>query len=225
MSPVGDAVADERWLDGATVAELLPMVRRLAAADETALIRLQARAGVVSGFALAASGALVGRRLATATPFDLDATVLAADLAAWADSDFAATPADAALPVRRDGQWRGALPPTRGWTVLDTVPAAVVLSLVADGVAAHQEAQRRALGARAAQDLLDLPVLTVSARTETGPASTALVTNRSLSALVSMAFLPADGAVAVAVVGRWTRLATAFGSVWSQDAQAGLSML
>lgn len=225
MSPAGCAVSEERWLDGATVHDLLPMVRRLAAADAATLIRLQARAGVLSGFALAASGALVGRRLATATPVEVDATVLAADLAGWADG-FAATPANAAtIPVRRDGQWRGALPPTRGWTVLDTVPAAVVLSLVADGVAAHQEAQRQALGARAAQDLLDLAVLTVSARTETGPASTALVTNRSLSALVSMAFLPADGAVAVAVAGRWTRIATAFGSVWSQDAQAGLSLL
>lgn len=233
-SQPGYAVPSEFRVDVAALAELLPMARRLARGDITTLIRVQARAGVLAGFAVAASNALVGRRLAAATPVELDITVLAGDLCAWMEHRQGAYEGSMeALETleRHDGDWRGALPPARGWTVLDTVPEPVVSTLVAEGIAAHQEAENLALGASAAQQLLDQSVLTVSGGSttsgglQTGPALVARVTNRSLSALVSMAFLPRGGSAAVAVAGRWTRVAAAFGSVWAEDARAGFSLL
>lgn len=223
------------------------MARRLAHGDATALIRVQARAGVVAGFAVAASGALVGRRLAAATPTELDITVLAADVPAWLEhrqgTGEQGTVEALELPERRDGDWRGALPPAHGWTVLDTVPEPVVSALVADGITAHRQVERLALGASAAQQLLDQSVLTVSSsqhtsssrhtssggltsgRRQTDRALVAQLTNRSLSALVAMAFLPPGGSATVAVSGRWTRVAAAFGSVWAENASAGLTLL
>lgn len=253
------ATPDLLPLDVAALEELLPMARRLARGDATALVRVQARAGVVAGFAVAASGALVGRRLAAATPVQLDITVLAADLSAWVEHARSVGEEGHVgalrIPQRRDGEWRGALPPALGWTVLDTVPESVISTLVAEGIAAHREAERLALNSSAARQLLDQSVLTVSGgrrpsgglqmsggiqtssglqtsgglqssgALQTDTALVARITNRSLSALVSMAFLPSGGAASVAVAGRWTRVAAAFGSVWTEDATAGFGLL
>ena len=76
------------------------------------------------------------------------------------------------------------------------------------------------MGARAADTLLDHPVLTVSDGT-----STAEVTNRSLSALVAMGFLPVDGHVVVSINRGWTRIAAEFGSTYVEPSRGGLSLL
>lgn len=233
-SGVADAVFAGDHLDLRALGEVVPMARRLVRADAAALVRVQARDGVVSGYATTLAGALVGRRVRGATPTEVDITVGAGELVEWlADGGptSARSPVASAPPTRHDNAWRSALPPARGWVELDSVPGAVITQLVAQGAAAHRDADRLGLGARAAQEMLDVPVLTVSPNaagspTAAGaPGAPARITNRSLSALTSMGFLAPDGHANVAVVGNWTRIAGAFGSVYAQDKRAGLRLL
>ena len=123
-------------------------------------------------------------------------------------------------PNRDDASWRGGRPPRTGWRRLDRVPAAVVRDLVRAGARAHVDAGDQGLGARAVDTLLDRPVLTVSEGK-----STAEVTNRSLSALVAMGFLPHGGHIVVSVNRGWTRVAAEFGSVYAEPRRDGLVLL
>ena len=103
---------------------------------------------------------------------------------------------------------------------METVPGEVVRDLVRQGAEAHVAAADQGLGARAAEALLDLVVLTVTS----GPA-TAKVTNRSLSALSSLGFLPVGGNVVVSVNRGWTRVAAEFGSAYAEPVGRGLALL
>lgn len=202
-TPVATDLGDrEQWR------ELQPFGYRLAQLDAQALLRLRRGGDRAGAVARVPSGALVSRTVVAAGPADTtDRTVTARDFLQWL-----ADPA-APAPIGKDAAWRGALPPALGWRHVDDIPEAVIADLVRQGARLHVEAASRDLAGRAANDLLDLAVLTV-----TGAGKTVELTNRSLSAVMSMGFLPVRGHVVVAVSGRWTRLAAPYGSVFAEQA-------
>lgn len=119
-------------------------------------------------------------------------------------------------PRRRDPEWRGSLPPDRGWRALDTVPSEVVRDLITAGQNAFRAAGTQAAG----ESLLDHETLRVSA-----PGSPEVaVTFRLLLALARMAFL-GDRPVEVASCGPWVRLTADHGSVYHRTAAFGVTLL
>ncbi|MFI5954970.1 hypothetical protein [Cryptosporangium sp. NPDC051539] len=117
------------------------------------------------------------------------------------------------LPRRRDADWRGSLPPDRGWHPLDTVPVDVVRGLIAAG----QEAFQR--NPEAGELLLDHETLRV-----VGDVHETTVPFRLLVALARMAFL-GERDVTVAVVGPWLRLAAEHGIVYRRKPLASVATL
>lgn len=124
------------------------------------------------------------------------------------------------LPMSRDVDWRGSLPPRRGWSALDAVPVAALRGLAGragDLVRAHPDP------AAAAESLLDQEALRVS-----GGAETVLVPLRTVAVLSRMGFLGADGAstapVRVACTPSWARLAARHGTVYQRRTGVGLSL-
>jgi hypothetical protein len=210
-------LATSTWpLDRADWLELVPMVTRIARIDATTAVRLiDADDGRRTALARLPSGGLVARTIASSPAAERsDVTARADQLEHWLID------ADGEPPARADSSWRGARPPQSGWEVIDRVPATVVVELVRAGAQAHVDAADQGLGARAVDTLLDTPVLTVTDGTRT-----AAVTNRSLSALVAMGFLPADGYVVVSVSRGWTRIAGEFGSAYAEPVGMGLTLL
>ncbi|HEY7047531.1 MAG TPA: hypothetical protein VH373_09945 [Jatrophihabitantaceae bacterium] len=195
---------------------LMPLARRVAALDPKGVLRIRLDVDVLSGYARLPFGVLVGRtvRVSWSAP-PVDCAVRAGDLVSWLD-DHTGQP-----PVRRDVEWRGALPPVTGWRRIERVPAAVVRDVVRKGAITFREAAERdgiQLGRRGVQPraevadaLLDSVVLTAidgSARAE--------VTLRTVSALTRMGFLPDGSHVAIDVCGRWARVAAEYGSVYAE---------
>ncbi len=225
-----NGLATSAWpLDRQDWLELAPMVRRIARIDATAPVRLiDAPDRRRTAMARLPSGALVARAVgyderpgyAERRGRGLDVTARAGDLGRWLDADADADDRAAATPERDDASWRGGRPPQGGWLRLERVPAAVVHDLVRAGARAHVDAADQGLGARAVDTLLDRPVLTVSDGTDT-----AEITNRSLSALVGMGFLPENGHVVVATSRGWTRVAAEFGSAYAEPRRDGLVLL
>ncbi|SHN26970.1 hypothetical protein [Cryptosporangium aurantiacum] len=149
---------------------------------------------------------LAARSVAGSWPDDV--TVAAADLL-----ETVSGAATLVLPRRRDTDWRGSLPPERGWQPLDSVPADVVRDLITAGQQAF-----RTIGSRAAgESLLDHETLRV--RGDTAGAPEIAVPFRLLLGLARMAFL-GDGPVAVAVSGPWLRLAATHGVVYRRRSTA-----
>lgn len=114
----------------------------------------------------------------------------------------------AALPPRRDEDWRGTLPPAGPGEPLDDIPAEVVAKLLE---AAEQTFRTASTGAdpRAVGDaLLDHEVLTV-----TGRGHTVAVPLRLLLACARMGFI-GGGPIRVSVAGGWTRIGASFGSAY-----------
>ena len=194
--------------------ELLPVVRRAAALDPDALIRLRVTGSTITVLAALPFRVLVSRAVTVPAAVDpLDITVGAASLVSWADDPAAPEPA------RRDGEWRGALPPVSGWQRLDRIPDAVVRDLVRSGALALKDAAAREglpgaqPRAEVADALLDAVVLTV-----TGDAASrsAGVTLRTVSALVRMGFVPRGSEVTVDVAGRWTRVSGTYGAAYAE---------
>jgi hypothetical protein len=229
-----NGVATSAWpLDRQDWLELAPMVRRIARNAADAAVRLiESPDGRRTAMARLPSGALVARSVSVAGVAHstvpgpgLDVTARAGDLGRWLDLDNNADTdtdphTDSATPERVDGSWRGGRPPQAGWVRIERVPAAVVLDLVRAGAQAHVDAADQGLGARAVDMLLDRPVLTVS----DGP-RTAEITNRSLSALVGMGFLPDQGHIVVSTSRGWTRIAAEFGSTYTEPVRDGLVLL
>lgn len=236
-------------------AELAPMVHRIARiAAQTPIRLIESGDGRRTAMARLPSQALVARSVAgsvassvasgPALGRDLDVTARAGPLDRWLcatrdDGDAtdaidaidgdggAARNGDAARnsgaarpPERVDASWRGGRPPRSGWQRIDQVPGAVVRELLHAGAQAHLDAANQGMGARAADILLDTAVLTVS-----GGAGTAEITNRSLSALVGMGFLPDDGHIVVAASRGWTRVAAEFGSTYIEPRRDALLVL
>ncbi|MGI5523411.1 hypothetical protein ACQEUX_21130 [Micromonospora sp. CA-259024] len=210
------------------VADAGAFLARLVRLDPVAPVRLRP-AGVPGRVALWARlpwQVLVVRTVAGG-PADADAedvTVAAAELLAELERG------GAALPARRDAQWRWPLPPVRGRQV-ETLPAAD-LRRIADAAAgtlrtaSEQGVAGRAVGQRALRDaLLDHVAVLV---TPDGPAAAPVeVPQRLVQGLVRMGFLgAADGpatdhdanAVRVRVAGRWVGLVGPYGAAWLQKA-------
>jgi len=116
-----------------------------------------------------------------------------------------------------DPLWRTQLPPLAGWSLVDTVPAAVIADLIAAGTDSARENVSPAGGT--ASSLLDQQVLTVS-----GAGYTVAVPMRCLFALSGMGFASSteggpeagtaeQGAVRVFATEAWLRLDARFGAV------------
>jgi hypothetical protein len=217
-------LAREPWI------EFAPMVGRIVRLEPTTPVRLiQPGNGRRTALAKLPSGALVDRTIATrdsdspvgpglsTADESVDVTARAGELATWLGS---LLPDGGLLPERADASWRGGRPPTGHWERVEAVPGEVVRDLVRQGAEAHVAAADQGLGARAADALLDFVVLTV-----TSGSGTATVTNRSLSALSSMGFLPVGGNVVVSVNRGWTRVAGEFGSAYAEPVRRGLVLL
>ena len=125
---------------------------------------------------------------------------------------------DSESPRRRDSEWRGSLPPERGWQVLDAVPSEVVRDLITAGQKAFRAAGTQAAG----ESLLDHETLRV--RGDTPGAPEVAVTFRLLLALARMAFL-GDRPVEVASCGPWVRLGADHGNVYHRTAAFGVTLL
>jgi hypothetical protein len=208
------------WLEDAAHREdLITFVDRALRLDDSAVIRLKARAGghvvvwVPTGFEVLASRVVGGR-------------VRPADLFAGADALARALPdMDRSGFVEpgfaMDSAWRGVLPPETGFVHLDDVPARAVLDLAQRGVALAKE-HSSAHGPPAS--LLDQEVVAVTSGDETVG-----IPMRCVFALTAMGFLPqstnradafapesvaADEVVRVRVVPSWLRVDARFGSVY-----------
>jgi hypothetical protein len=221
--PVSPSTPDGGGLESVReiLRELLGVVRRVATLDPRAVVRIRVESPTATVFARLPFAILVSRSVEYAGAGVVDTTVGAAGLLAWLDEGHATE------PQPRDAEWRTGLPPHSGWQRVDTVPDDVVRSLVRHGALALKDAAQRegVPGAQPRADvadaLLDSVVLTVSGK-ET---PTAEITLRALSALTRMGFLPRGSHIAVAVAGRWTRVAGEYGSVYSERPDHSLNLV
>ncbi|WP_433535344.1 hypothetical protein ACQPZK_25280 [Micromonospora sp. CA-249363] len=153
-----------------------------------------------------------------------DVTVSAADLLAELGSG------GAALPERRDAQWRWPLPPSRSEPV-EVLPGVEVRRIAAAAAGTLRTASAegvagRAVGQRALRDaLLDHVAVVVTPDDPPGPPVE--VPQRLVQGLVRMGFLgPVDDPAApsaraevrVRVAGRWVGLVGPYGAAWLQKA-------
>ncbi|SDZ41445.1 hypothetical protein SAMN05444365_11437 [Micromonospora pattaloongensis] len=155
---------------------------------------------------------LVGRAVAGAGP--ADATVGAAELLAEVARG------GAALPARRDQQWRWPLPPPAG-PVVETVSAAEVRQVAEAAAGTLRTAATEGVGGRAVgQRMLRDALLDHVAVVVTGPGVGRIeVPQRLVQAIVRMGFLgPAEEAgevpVHVRIAGRWIGLSAPYGVAW-----------
>ena len=108
-----------------------------------------------------------------------------------------------------DPLWRTQLPPLAGWSLVDTVPAAVVADLIERGSVSARDNVSPAGGT--SSSLLDQQVLTVS-----GAGYTVAVPMRCLFALSGMGFAGTGSTasdVRVFATDAWLRLDARFGAV------------
>lgn len=191
---------------------LMPLSRRVAALDPRGVLRIRLGSGVVAGYARLPFAVLVGRtvRVDWAGPA-LDCVVRAAELVSWLQGETSDP------PPRRDVEWRGALPPVRGWHRIERVPDAVIRDVVRKGAATFRDAAAREgvpggqPRAEVADALLDSVVLTAAAG-----GVRAEVSLRTISAMTRMGFVAEGSHVAIDVCGRWSRVAAEHGSAYTE---------
>lgn len=211
--PLIDAVSQLR--------DAAPLVRRALALDARILVRVKLASDAVATYLRLPFGALVGRTLPASRPVTpVDRVVSGADLLAWLDGD-----AESA-PKERDAQWRGALPPSRGWRRVESVPGDAIRDIVRKGAAALQEAAQRegVPGAQPRGEIADalLDSVVISAYDDDLQAE---VTLRTCSAVTRMGFLPPGSQAGIDVAGRWLRVAAEYGSAYAEREGARLSLL
>ncbi|RKR87874.1 hypothetical protein BDK92_2175 [Micromonospora pisi] len=236
----GEPVATAAPGHGLTgIADAGAFLARLTRLDPTAVVRLRPAgpAGRTALWARLPWAVLVGRTVAGPGPADVtvSAAALLAELARGG----------AALPPRRDADWRWPLPPSAG-ELVDTMPGADVrrIAVAAAGTlrdAADHGVAGRAVGQRMLRDaLLDHVAVVVTRSSPDGPPGRFEVSQRLVQAVVRMGFLgpaatPVEAAgstpveavgpgsagligpdgVQVRAVGRWTGLSAPFGVAWS----------
>ncbi|MBV7294947.1 hypothetical protein KRX51_03315 [Corynebacterium sp. TAE3-ERU12] len=194
----------------AELRNLAILARRAEGLDGGALLRVQPREGTAP-------------RVFTTTPFGPFACRTIAietdDPSVCVRADAVSAAVQAADPeasvVQCGGAvapWPGVLPPADGFTLLDMVPASVVVDLD-DKAQAEARTINTPLGPPAA--LLDQEVLTVS----NDEGLRAAVTTREIFALRRMGFVPdnpqSNEPVRISARGRWLRLDGRYGSVFS----------
>ena len=200
---------------GADVGAFLGRLVRL---DPVALVRLRRSADRSALWGHVPWNVLVSRTVAGSFGAADDIVVRARDWLA-AGEDAAVTGL-----LRRDAEWRVALPPDER-RVIEEIPAAELRSLGAAAADTLRAAETggvggRAVGARAVRDaLLDHVAVVVSAgerRVE--------IPQRLVQAVVRMDFAPApgaggrDGPVRVVRAGPWIGLAADYGTAWWREA-------
>ncbi|MEW2383322.1 hypothetical protein AB0873_14700 [Micromonospora sp. NPDC047707] len=201
------------------VADAGAFLARLVRLDRAALVRLRP-AGAEGRTALWGRlpwGVLVVRTVAGAGPGD-DVTVAAGQLLAEL------TAGGAALPARRDADWRWPLPPAASRRV-ETLPAAEVRRVASAAADALRDASAhgvggRAVGQRALRDAL-LDHVPVVVTPDVPPGEPVEVSQRLVQGVVRMGFLGGDetgGGVQVRAAGRWVGLVGPYGAAWSQTA-------
>lgn len=200
--------------------ELAPLLRRTVTLDASGLVRLRRRGERCSALVRLPFGVLAARTVTLdESGADYDTTARSADLLAWLDGERTDP------PTPRDAEWRSGTPPTDGWRRIDTVPDDEVRRLVRSGALALKDAAEREgvpgaqPRAEVADALLDSIVLTATDGEVEAPVSL-----RTLSALTRLGFLPHDSHVAIDAIGRWIRVAAAYGSVYEQRAGQGLTV-
>jgi hypothetical protein len=201
------------------LAELTPLVRRAVDLAPATLVRVRRGEARLAMFVRLPFGVLAARTIEVAAAGELDRTVRGVELLAWLDGE------RAEAPPSRDADWRGGIPPERGWHRVDRVPDSAIRPLVRSGALTLKEAADRegVPGAQPRQEvadaLLDSVVLTVSDdRHEVG------VTLRTLSALTRMGFLARDSHAAIDVAGRWIRVVGVYGTVYAERPGAALGL-
>jgi hypothetical protein len=219
-APAGSAA--RHGLSG--LADAGAFLARLTRLDPTAVVRLRS-AGASGRTALWARlpwTVLVTRMVSGEGPGD--ATVSAADLLAEVGR------AGAALPVRRDADWRWPLPGSPG-RVVETMTGAELRRIAAAAAgtlrtAAEHGVGGRAVGQRVLRDaLLDHVAVVVTQQRDADSGTPSggdgiEVSQRLVQAVVRMGFLspgtPADDDwVQVRAAGRWVGLSAPFGAAWS----------
>lgn len=179
---------------------------RLTRLDPAALVRLRpgAQPGHTAVWARLPWGVLVTRQVAGPAPDDM--TIAAADLLA----DGHGTP-----PRRRDGQWRGALPPEQA-VALEQIPTPRVRDVAAAAAGTLRQVTTQGLagrpvGARVLREaLLDHVAVKVHVEGERLE-----VSQRLVQAVAQMGFLGDDESVVrVLRSGRWVGLAATYGTAW-----------
>lgn len=221
-----------------TLAELVPLLRRLDGLDPATLVRLRIESAAGADgepartsatlFASLPFGVLISRTVPVAPrPADgvtVDVAALrAAAGAAHASAVLGWLLGEHPAPERHDEQWRGALPPVRGWRRIESLDDAVVRDRVRAGALALKELSSGAeadeqVRQPAIEALLDSVVLTVTAD-EKNPlepvAPSAAISLRTLSALVRMGFVPRDSQVSIDLCRGWVRVVGVFGAAYA----------
>ena len=190
---------------------------RLVRLDPVALVRVRRVANRSTLWGHVPWNVLVSRTVAGSFGADRDVVVRARD---WLAGD-GATVTDL---LRRDAEWRLALPPDER-SVIEEIPATELRSLSAAAADTLRAAEAggvggRAVGVRAVREaLLDHIAIVVSAgerRVE--------IPQRLVQAVIRMDFAPAsraggaDGPVRVVRAGGWTGLAADYGTAWWREA-------
>jgi hypothetical protein len=199
----------------ASVADAGAFLARLTRLDPAAVVRLRGSGPRIALWARLPWEVLVTRDVVGDGPSD--ATVSAAELLAELAR------AGAALPARRDGQWRWPLPPPGAVPVesvagaelarLATAAAGTLRAAVAQGVGG------RAVGQRALRDALLDHVALIVTPADGDPVE---VPQRLVQAVSRMGFLGPNGApgdvdrpdTKVYVAGRWVGLSAPYGVAW-----------
>lgn len=204
---------------GGAGADVEAFLGRLVRLDPVALVRVRRTADRSTLWGHVPWNVLVSRTVAGSFGADADMVVRARDWLAGGGDAAAVTGL-----LRRDAEWRLALPPDER-AVVEEIPAAELRSLGAAAADTLRAAEAggvggRAVGARAVRDaLLDHVAIVVSAgerRVE--------IPQRLVQAVVRMDFAASAGVhgeggpVRVVRAGPWTGLAADYGTAWWREA-------
>lgn len=194
--------------------DLAVFAERARRLDESAVIRLHARADGLLGAWVSTGFDVLAARVVAGILRPPDLTCAADQLVRGLAAAGAAGDVDPGY--RMDSAWRGALPPETGFVHLDDVPAAVLGELARQGA---DLAREHAGPQGPPASLLDQDVLEVSSAGES-----VTVPMRCVMALVAMGFMAdAEGEVVrVRVMPSWLRIDARFGSVFRRRGDPAL---
>ncbi|OLR89567.1 hypothetical protein [Actinokineospora bangkokensis] len=194
------------FTDPAERNDLGAFVARAVRLDQQAVVRLKARGGDTVDAWVSTPFDVLATRSATAALDPGDVTVSGNELLAA----LAVVRGDRLDPGHpQDMLWRAALPPTKHWQRVDTLPARVVADLADRGLALARE--NTGPHGTPPASLLDQTVLTV-----TGDGMEVKVPLRCLFALSGMGFLADPDAteeIRVTATDSWLRLDARYGAV------------
>jgi hypothetical protein len=204
---------------GSASADVEAFLGRLVRLDPVALVRVRRAADRSTLWGHVPWNVLVSRTVAGSFGADHDLVVRARDWLAAGGDDAAVTGL-----LRRDAEWRLALPPDER-AMIEAIPAAEVRLLGAAAADTLRAAEAggvggRAVGSRAVRDaLLDHVAIVVSAGERQVE-----IPQRLVQAVVRMDFAGAGGArgeegpVRVVRAGPWIGLAADYGTAWWREA-------